>query len=209
MLRIALVLRSGGEYTTKHVEVLAKQIRNNLPEANILCLSDRPVKLVETMQLYYHWPTWFAKMELFRPDIKGDLLYFDLDTVVLGNLRRLADVTTLTVLRDFYRDGGRKPEGIGSGLMFLPEECRGEVWDRWLTNCRREIPKLSSRGLGDQAFLETLWLGKADYWQDQVPEEVVSWKVHCKDGVPGRARVVCFHGKPRPWQTEMFKGLYE
>ena len=29
---------------------------------------------------------------------------------------------------------------------------------------------------------------------------VVSWKVHCKAGIPQGADVVCFHGRPRPWE---------
>jgi len=27
----------------------------------------------------------------------------------------------------------------------------------------------------------------------------VSYKVHCRAGVPAGARVVCFHGRPKPW----------
>src|SRR5690606_19762695 len=31
--------------------------------------------------------------------------------------------------------------------------------------------------------------------------EIRSYKVHCHDGVPAGTGVVCFHGKPRPWQV--------
>jgi len=30
---------------------------------------------------------------------------------------------------------------------------------------------------------------------------VVSYKRHCRNGVPKDADIVCFHGKPRPWET--------
>lgn len=49
---------------------------------------------------------------------------------------------------------------------------------------------------GDQGFLMPL-IGRAARWGSNV----VSWKVHCRDGIPSGADVVCFHGKPRPWEV--------
>ena len=51
-----------------------------------------------------------------------------------------------------------------------------------------------------------------DRWQDLYPGQVVSYKVHCKDGLPKDARLVKFHGKPRihdcndPWVQEAWTG---
>ena len=64
-------------------------------------LSDVPVDGVETIPLQHDWPGWFAKFELFRPDIEGDLLYFDIDTVITGDLKQL-EVGQTTMLSDFY-----------------------------------------------------------------------------------------------------------
>jgi hypothetical protein len=50
--------------------------------------------------------------------------------------------------------------------------------------------------LGDQGFLHE-HIGDAAKWQDTEP--VYSYKVHCKGKLPADAKVVCFHGKPRPW----------
>jgi hypothetical protein len=42
-----------------------------------------------------------------------------------------------------------------------------------------------------------------DRWQELVPDQVFSYKAHIRDrAVPPSARVVCFHGKPRPWEVE-------
>jgi hypothetical protein len=144
-------------------------------------------------------------MELFRPDIIGDILFMDLDTVIVGPLDDLAAVRSLTLLRDFY-----KPEHLGSGVMFLPEADRAEVWEAWMMSPQRHMRW--HRGGGDQKFLETLWLDKAARWQDVLPGQVVSYKADIRkhgDGVPADARLVAFHGKPRPWALTPNHPLYK
>lgn len=217
LLRIALVLRSGGEYTAAHVRVLAKQIAAQAPFHEIVCLSDVDVPGVERIPLKHEWRGWWAKMELYRPDIEGDLLFFDLDTIVRGPIDELLDVGRLTLLRDFYRDGVYKgrAEGLGSGLMYLPESARCEAWDVWIQ--KPTVHMLNARSGGDQAFLETLWLPKAARWQDVAPGRVVSYKVHVNPqwkvggvaAVPEGASVICFHGRPRPWVAPAFQQLYQ
>ena len=51
----------------------------------------------------------------------------------------------------------------------------------------------------DQHLIESLL--KAHKWNVDIIQNIVktySYKLHCKDGVPEDASVVCFHGKPRP-----------
>lgn len=208
-MQVALVLRSGGEYRPAHVQVLAKQIEQWLPGARVFCISDVDVQDVRCLPMLAAWPGWWAKMELFAPRIKGDILFMDLDTVVRGPLEAIASVGRLTVLRDFYR-----PRGLGSGLMYIPEVDRAEVWDAWMQGPAEA--QAVCGGKGDQAFLERFWLHKAARWQDVLPGQVVSYKVHVnpdwKHGTPGTvpetASVVCHHGKPRPWDSLEFKRLY-
>lgn len=199
-MRVALVLRAGGEYKPEHAQALAFQLSLHAPSHEVVVLSDVDVPGVERIPLKYQWPGWWAKLELVRPDIEGDLLFFDLDTVITGDLTDILAVKELTILRDFYRDGLRKPEGLQSSMMFLPADARQEVWNAWSPDL---IDQYKRKGVGDQAFLESLWLNKAKRWQDIVPGQIVSYKVHCKhNGLPPDARVVCGHGRPRPWEKE-------
>ena len=146
-------------------------------------------------------------MELFRPDISGDLLYFDLDTLVAGSLSDVAACCSRPlILRDFYRDGIRRPEGLQSAMMFLPAEERMRVWGEWTQSPTRWMGEYH-RG-GDQAFLEKLWLRAIDLWQDVVPGQIVSYKVHCKTGAPATARVICAHGRPKLWDLPEFEHYY-
>lgn len=194
------------EYTAKHVQALARQIEQYAPFAQFQCLSDVKVDGVETLPLTHKWPGWWSKLELFRPDLRGDFLFMDLDTVIVGSLDDIASVSKLTMLRDFYRDGKKLKEGLGSGLMFLPESARSVVWDDFTTNPSLAM-RLHARG-GDQTLLETHYMHPAARWQDEVPGQVVSWKVNCARGVPPDARIICFHGQPRPWAVGQFLHLY-
>ncbi len=147
-------------------------------------------------------------MEMFRPEIEGDILYIDLDTAVVGSLADVAAAGKLTVLSDFY-----KPEMIGSGLMFWPEEERARIWRAWIGNPERHMRRCRTREKwGDQGFLQPLVLDRADRWQDVLPGQVVSYKLHVRPArmhgrefgtgkVPPGARLICFHGRPRPWHA--------
>ncbi len=180
---IACVLRSGGDFGPEHVQWLARQA------PGLVCLSDVPVPGVETRPLQHDWPGWWAKMEMFGPSLEGDVLMIDLDTVV----RELpAQPAQTTVLRDFT-----EPSVIGSGLMFVTAADRARVWEAWLADPAGHMASCTRwPRWGDQGFLQD-HLADAARWQDAEP--VYSYKVHCRGGVPDDAKVVCFHGKPRPW----------
>ena len=206
-MRVALVLRSGGDYAAKHVQVLARQITTWLPGADLFCLTDVAIPGVAAIPLEYDWPGWWSKMELFRPDIADDLLYFDLDTVVCGPLDDIAAVNRLTLLRDLYCKGTHRYDRLQSAVMYLPKACRAEIWQNFLADPRRAL-KNHLIG-GDQEFLEKYWRASAARWQDVVGNQIVSWKVHCRRGIPEGVRVVCFHGKPRPWAVSEFEHRYK
>ncbi len=189
-----MVLRSGGEYTPAHVARLAGQISEHLPGAEIVCLSDVPVPCTR-ISLDHDWPGWWAKLECYRPDIEGDLLYFDLDTSIVGPLAAIATTTELTVMSDAYR-----PERVQSSIMFLPQEKRAQIWQAFTADPVFHMKHGNTRdNWGDQGFLNTFWGRTARRWDRALPGQVVSYKVHCRKGVPEGARVVVFHGKPRPW----------
>lgn len=207
-MQVFLVLKSGGIYTVNHARILAEQIQRNLPSAGISCLTDleQPAGTVK-IPLKYQLLGWWSKLEMFRPGIAGDILYFDLDTVITGSLIDIAAADRLTLLRDFYRDGTRKPEGLQSSMMFLPEADRAEVWNAFIADPKKIMRECAAGG--DQEFLERFYLQRAQRWQDVVPDQIASYKVHCKQGVPAGTRVVCAHGKPKLWNTPEFKHLYE
>lgn len=194
------------EFKPLHVQALARQLEQYAPFASFEVLSDVNVPGVKTVPLTHKWPGWWSKMELFRPDLKDDILFMDLDTVIVGPVDDILKTNKLSVLTDFYRDGIKLKDGIGGGLLFLPEKDRAQIWDEFTVNPAMSM-RLNTRG--DQHFFEQFWLNRAARWQRELPGQVVSWKVNCKNGiVPPGARIVCGHGNPRPWQVPQFLHLY-
>ncbi|MGM4986545.1 hypothetical protein [Rhizobium sp. 11_C7_N12_5] len=175
---------------------------NHLPGADFRCLPDVEIKGIRTLPLIYDWPGWWSKMELFRPEISGDILFMDLDTSIVGSLADIASINQLALMRDIYR-----PEGLQSSIMYIPEAAREEIWAEWIERPQHWMETYQKGG--DQAFLERFWLDRASRWQDLLPGQIISWKSHVRPAVyddesgngsiPADARVVIFHGKPRPW----------
>ncbi|QRG26780.1 hypothetical protein [Halomonas binhaiensis] len=185
------VLRTGGDYSPEHVQWLAQQI------PGLVCLSDATVEGVPTIEIPTRWPGWWAKMHLFDPTlIAGDLLYFDLDTVVVGSLEGL-DAGVTTLLSDFHN-----PALLNSSLMYITAADKEKVWKAWNTSPSKHMDRCRTRECwGDQGFLGSLL--EPQRWQDLFPGRIVSYKKDCRDQqLPEGADIVCFHGEPRPWAIE-------
>lgn len=204
---VVCVLRSGGEYTAEHVHALYVGIKTQWPNKEPLRfvvltdLDDVYSPGFEVRPLRESWKGWWAKMEMFSAehDDLGDILYVDLDTIIVGSLGQLIAVNQLTLLQDFYH-----PEKVSAGLMYLPKYDRPAVWAGWL-----EEKDVMQRLNGDSDYLDIIWRTKALRWQTVFPEQVLSYKVHIRQRkgltIPPNARVICFHGRPRPWTTPLWE----
>lgn len=204
MLTIGCVLKTGGEFHWRQAAILRDSVARNMPRAipyKFRVLTNDP-EATDPVKLEYSLPGWWSKMELFRPAVReswGDTLYFDLDTAIVGYLGSIATYCNVypnfTILRDFYRSNG-----YGSGMMFIPAKFIAP----WAKFDVEIIPEYASANLGDQQFLEQF---PAQRWQDVCPRQIHSFKPAAFPGAtlgakPKDASVVCFHGKPRPWETK-------
>lgn len=192
MLTVACVLKSGGIYDASWVARLQAGVTRHLRVPHrFVCLSDVAVPC-ERIALEHDWPGWWAKIELFK--LPGPVLFYDLDTAIVGDqcdIAEQAEEWEFTLLRDFYRLG----DGLGSGVM---------SWNVNLSRLHQTFEEDPARwmqkigGRGDQSYLEenVNHRGVAR-WQDRLPDQIVSYKVHCRAGIPPGARVVCLHGRPK------------
>ncbi len=176
------VLKSGGEYNESHVYRLAEQV------PDLYCLTDIKIKGIQTIPMQNNWPTWWSKMELFNPMIYEDLFYIDLDSLVIKMPEMPKETTVLT---DF---GDNKV--IASGLMYIKHKDKQVVWDAFLDSPSKAINDHVKWPAGDGGFLNKFY-NKCQRWQNVA--KVYSWKYHCQHGIPKDAEIICFHGKPRPW----------
>lgn len=216
-MKIALVLRSGGDYNASDVQWLVNQLPKNY---EIICFTDMKhmrIPGVTCIPLIHKWNNcrgWWAKIELFRPDIKDDFFYLDLDTVITGDITPVLDNPPLkfTMLRDFYH-----PKYLGSGAMWIPHEVKARIWSAfwqdpkgWITRC------VTTECWGDQGFLRLVMGDDTATFHDLYPGWFKSYKADIvqpgsqhasarysrgNGQLPKNCRIVFFHGLPRPRQV--------
>lgn len=200
-LTIACVLRSGGDYDASWFHALKRGLHRHMTaqyrsplqplddgEWTLRCLSDIDVGPA-TIPLEHGWPGWWSKVEVFK--LEGLVLYLDLDTLVVGDLSRLAGYDGgLAVLSDFYQ-----PRIIATGAMIFRAGSHTEaIYNRFRAD--PEGVMAANRSRSDYWYARVM--ERPDRLQDLFPQAFVSFKAHARDGVPEGARVVCFHGNPRP-----------
>lgn len=142
---------------------------------------------------------WWNKLYLFSEEIKlsGRLFFVDLDTLITGNVDQIISYDKeFVVLRDFFKAvKDAKATNVGSGLMSFDAHKHSRVWADFIKNPARVIASVKPHG--DQAWIQRQVAEKdRTYWQDLFPNQVVSFKVHCRNGLPENARIVCYHGVP-------------
>ncbi len=196
-----MVLRSGGDFSARDVLTLARNL-DKYADINKICLNDRAKKQwdligVRMIPMNNSYPGWWAKMNLFHPDMEQyrPFLYLDLDTAVVGEMNgALSNDKDFVTLSDFYHPGN-----IGSGLMLIPAKSDkvSKIWSEWARN-KENIMK---RFRGDQDFINSVV--KPDRFFQDITEGISSYKPktgHLK-ALPGDVSIVCFHGKPRIWEA--------
>lgn len=202
-ITIAMVLRTGGEvYNKNYVNALAKSLKQNITvDHEIVCLTNDSTgfskNIDRTIPLIHDWPTWWGKIELFKPDqfSTDSVFYLDLDTIIIDNVDDIVSYDgDFCGLRDFYA-----LHSLGSGVMgWKPKKCE-YIYTNFIKKSRDII---SSYKAGDQKWIDEN-KPSIEYLQDIYCNQIISYKRHCvkPNGlieIPKNAKIICFHGNPRP-----------
>lgn len=201
MLTVACVLKSGrferaiykDGYTAEDVLRLRNMVEDNLTITHrFVCFSDVEVPC-ERIPLTAGLPGWWSKIELFSQVFDGNVIYFDLDTVICGNINEQATFPhRFTMLRDFGSWGIPN-----SGYMAWNGDYT-HLYDRFVKEPRKYMKEyIAPPRLGDQAYISE-HQKPLHFWQDEFPEQVFSYKKHILGKLrPQNSKVVCFHGHPK------------
>lgn len=207
-LLIVCVYKTGGDFDGEYVETIHEKLKHH----NFVCLTDADdvPKHIPQKPLQHGWKTWWSKMEMFDPFLTtADILYFDLDTVIVGdNIERMYDACdhhNMIMLSDFYF-----PENLASGIMFIPNEQKELFWDEYVDDSDWVINNFR----GDQDFLAYVIKKHdiaVDRWNEILPDYIASYKTHVIKSYPQhikplevdvtKSNIICYHGKPRPKDT--------
>lgn len=206
MMNFLTVYKSGVAFTKDYVINLRRGVMQNITaDHRFVCLSDTVDRAkydsesdIHWEPLKHGWPRHWSKAEMFRPDLEkyGRFLFIDLSSVIVGSLDEMAAVEGVCVTKDFQYDCPSQ-----SILMFPAGSCR-DVWEKFIADPDRWIAegsKMEPPNFHDQILMSDMDL---PYWQDILPGQVVSFKKDCAEGVPDAARIVKFHGKPKPHDIE-------
>jgi hypothetical protein len=193
----------GAEYVNR----LRDGVAANLPAAHrFFCLTDDPRGLdpaVVPIPAEIGLVGWWQKLALFAPRVlpRCRVIYFDLDTVILGDLSPFVQYRgEIAMLSDFY-----VAPRFASGVMMWQAggAAADAIWSRWL-GCAGMVPRLRH---GDGEFISDA-LRAASITADRIQSKisgVFSYKAAQRTGWPVEPRVCCFHGQPRPHDTELWQ----
>ena len=206
MLTIACVLKSGGDYDWEYVNRLYQGVKNNLTyDYTFLILTDMfevnsPVpERAEVWDLESDLEGYWSKLELFR--FEGEVLYFDLDTIILSDLNPLIEgIRTVSSFNPegdsfFMLEAFNHKRKWASGIMAWIGDF-GFLYDN--KEDKNRIPRY---GIWEQDYIvDNLIFSsrKINSINDCHGGNIRSYKHHCLKGIPLKTDIICFHGKPRP-----------
>jgi len=206
---ILTVLKTGGEYSVDHVKALKKQIEEHTTiPYQFMCLTDENIPGEEIIPLTDELGGWHSKLELFKHLFYGPATFLDLDTIVRGNIDHILDHDlSFGGLNDFY-----KPKNFASGIMQWDGDY-SRMWNNNFAPQLRELQMSNWKKVWDQKLIEDSLTDNNIEWQSiqkAYPGQILSWKAdELQKEIPKDCRIICFHGKPRPWNVPQFKYLYE
>jgi hypothetical protein len=192
-----VVCRSGGDYTLEHAACLRRQFQafNTDKQFQFWCLTDTPTEPWH-IRLETDWPGWWAVQEAWR--FTGPTILTGLDTLFC---RHLTPFTALAMAcppdmvwgtRDFY-----KPDEWANAVM---------IWNgdhRAVTDGME--PELRKSEMG-HTFARLVDMGCRLGLLDDVLDGILSYKKHVhvagSAASEANARVVAWHGMPRPWHDK-------
>ena len=223
---VACVIHSTG-YNWTYVDRLYNSVCRNLDNPirfHVYTESTRDVPEHMIKHVLEEWEgigglkqSWWYKMQLFNKQYhQGPLLYFDLDTVIVGKIDWILSNNPeyLWALRDYKYLWKPNYQGINSSVMWFNTNRFDWVWQGFKT---KNIAQLKHQHYGDQDYISEI----IDYKNRRFFDEAraVSWRWQALDGgmdfakrkhiSPGLGTridpitsLLIFHGNPKPDQVK-------
>lgn len=126
-------------------------------------------------------------------------LCLDLDVVITGPLNDIMSYDGEFCTRSKFKPG-EKHKLDGDIMSFRAgKENENRFWKSYIKDPKEAIKLTQGR---ERYWVRHVAGDIADRWDKVCPGQVVSYKWDCKNGLPENARIVSFHGHPRPHQAK-------
>jgi hypothetical protein len=213
----------GNAYSWEYVEKLYSMLCRNLtPKVRLHVYTEKEREVPPHMVKHAleDWPgiagprrSWWYKIQMFNSEHhSGPLLYFDLDTVIVGNIDWIwgLPLKFFYGIKDFRSLWRPTDVGINSSIMWWDTTKFNHVWSDFLGKDRNMLVKQYH---GDQDFISDTITHLNRRFFD--PSRIKSWRWQCLDGgydfktrryrqpmtgtkIDDNLRVLVFHGDPKP-----------
>lgn len=202
---------TGSKYPASYVEKLGRAVlRHTTHDINLVCLTDNMLHvpgwhMVNVAE--HRLDGWWSKMLVFLPELRDGWInpatYFDLDTVICGDIDPLLDLAgtvNFAICENFTRLAGnpRWPCRYGSCVMTFAPGFGGEIWDIFARNTFKKM--VSAGKYGDQMVIESI-MPDAPFLQSMLPPGFfMGYRDLPKhmDAAPPECSVVVFAGRNKP-----------
>jgi hypothetical protein len=211
-LAFACVYIQSPEFPTDYLYLFSNAIETHHPGAKKICFTDYQgpnfPKDLEKIPLKYQsilkgksgkkYHPWFAKLELFSPDVSYDIVYTDLDNLILKPFDPLLNKVSEDKVA-LIEDLDPKKKRLQSALMWIPHKKKSVLWDHFMKNDPAQ--RVLKAGIfGDADIIRQYYTREnSDIIQEIVHQDfVVSFSFHWKNMKnKNNTSVLCFHGKKR------------
>ena len=216
----------GDVYSWQYVDTLYSMLSQNLSKKirmHVYTEQDREVPAHMINHVLTEWPgirgakkSWWYKMQLFNPEnYAGQLLYLDLDVVVVNKLDWIPQLSqrTFWAIQDFRTLWRPTFQGINSSVMYWNVSKFAKIWTEFV---KLDIKETSKKFAGDQDYLSSVI--KPAQRRFFPAKSALSWRWQALDGgmhpyrrtyaQPGKGTefdsdtsLLIFHGQPKPDQV--------
>ena len=213
----------GTGYDWVYVDRLYNMLQRNLLQGirmHVYTESSRPVPAHMIRHDLTEWPgisgprrSWWYKLQLFDSrHHQGNMLYFDLDTVIVRDISWITALPTdcLWGIRDFKYLQNANRSVLNSSIMWWNVSSHAQVWQDFAS---QDVTTVTRQYPGDQDYIYAALGANRIRYFDQ--PQIQSWRWQCLDGgydfarrahrlpgtgtqIPPDASVLVFHGNPKP-----------
>jgi len=212
------------KYDISYIEKLYNSVKRNLTQPfNFYCLTTRPeeinnsdiisIALEKDIMFEVGNKGWWYKSNLFdKHEWNGQVLYLDLDTVVMGSLDKFFEweVGKFRICQDFNRHFQSEYPISNSSVMAF----EANAYTNFYKEFQEEKVKNVKRYRGDQDWLTKI-LGKSKCWWPKEWAMSYKWEVlkgglkfvgtdqYNEDGtmLHKDTSILVFHGRPNPGEV--------
>lgn len=216
----------GTGYSWQYVENLYNMLCRNLSSNVILHVYTEASRTVPAPFIKHElvdWPgiggrkrSWWYKMQLFNAnEFRGNLLYFDLDVVLVRNIDWILQqpIDYFWTIQDFRYLQSPAYKAMNSSVMYWNTERFAWIWDQF---ANQDINTIVRSYPGDQDYLNRVlthdykrYLNLAQFqsWRWQVADGGYDFRRRCAlrpgtgAAIAPETSVLVFHGSPKPHEV--------